>query len=174
MTARPDIELSYANGLNEGIFEDVVEDLKAGEVRVDLRGRASVGPYASLVWLIPTAVMLWMVKPYLQEFSRETGKVHAKGLHEGLSKLWRKVFGPKPEISYTLVGSSGKVKSEIFSAAVSLRASRNDGGTVILLFPSTASPEDFSAAVDRWIHLMQMHYGLEGNDPLTKTMRSVS
>src|SRR5665213_596315 len=125
----------------------------------------------------PKSATRWsvlVVRPYLQEFSRETGKVHAKGLHEGLSKLWRKVFGPKPEISYTLVGSSGKVKSEIFSAAVSLRASRNDGGTVILLFPSTASPEDFSAAVDRWIHLMQMHYGLEGNDPLTKTMRSVS
>jgi len=170
----PDLELSFANSIDARTFEAIVEDLGAGGAHVELRRRPPEGPYAFLEWLIPTAVILWMVKPYLQEFSKETGKLHAKGLHDGLSKLWNKVFGPKPEITYTIVASSGKVKQEVFSAAVSVKAMRNDRGDVILLFPLATSPEDFSLAVDRFMELMERHYALNGTDPLTKTMLLVS
>jgi hypothetical protein len=171
----PDLELSFANSFDAHIFEAIVEDLGAGGAHVELRCRPREGPYAFLEWLIPTAVILWMVKPYLQEFSKETGKLHAKGLHDGLSKLWSKVFGPKPEVTYIIVGSSGKVTTpEVFSAAVSVKAMRNDGGAVILLFPPATSSEDFSLAVDRFMELMEKHYALNGRDPLTKTMLLVS
>lgn len=115
-----------------------------------------------------------MFKPYLEEFSKETGKLHANGLHNGLSKLWSKVFGPKPEIAYTIIGTRGKVGPQVFSHAVSVKMMRNDGGDVILLFPSATSSEDFSLAVDRFIELMEKHYVLNGTDPLTQTMGLVN
>jgi hypothetical protein len=174
MTFRPHLELSFASGFEENTFKEIAEDLRIGSAEVALKRRPPEGPYAFLEWLIPTAAILWIIKPYLQEFSKETGKLHANGLHAGLSKLWSKVFGPKPEITYTIVGPRGDVGSKVFSRAVSVKMARNDGGEVILLFPSLTSPEDFSLAVDCFIDLMGKHYALEGHDPLTQTMELVS
>jgi hypothetical protein len=170
MDKMPDLELSFISNFDAHTFEAIAEDMGAGGAHIELTPRPPDGPYAFLEWLIPTAVILWMVKPYLQSFSKETGKLHAEGLHGGLSKLWSKIFGPKPEITYHIVGSSGKVKPEVFSAAVSVRAKRNDGGDVILLFPSGTSDKDFSLAVDRFMEMMKQHYTFNGIDPLTKTM----
>jgi len=166
----PDLELNFVSNFDAHIFESIAEDMGAGGAQVELTPRPPDGPYAFLEWLIPTAVILWMVKPYLQTFSKETGKLHAEGLHSGLSKLWDKVFGPKPEVTYHIVGSRGKVKPEVFSAALSVRAKRNDGGDAILLFPSKTSDEEFFLAVDRFMELMKQHYALNGADALTKAM----
>ena len=113
-----------------------------------------------------------MIKPYVEEFSKETGKAHANGLHNGLPKLWSKVFGPKPEVTYTILGTAGR--PEMFSHAFSVRTTRNDGGHVTLLFPPATSCGDFLVAVDRFIELMEKHYALNGTDPLTKAMGLVS
>jgi hypothetical protein len=174
MTAEPHLELNFANGFEEDRFKEVAEDLRAGGADVALRRRPPEGPWASLHWLIPTAVILLFAKPYLEGFFTETGKLHADGLHKALSKLWNKVFGPKPEITYTIVGSSGNGGSEVFSHAFSVRSTRNDGGEAILLIPSATSLEDFSLAVDRFVELMGKHYALSGADPLTRTMALVS
>jgi hypothetical protein len=175
MTAsKPDLLLSFANSLDDRVFGEIGDDLRAGGAQVVVTRRPPEGPYAFLEWLIPTAVILWMVKPYVQEFSKETGKLHAGALHNGLCKLWSKVFGPKPEITYSIVGTSGKVGSQVFSAAVSVKMTRNDGGDVILLFPSRTSDEDFSLAVERFIELMKKHYARSETDPLTQTMGLIS
>jgi hypothetical protein len=175
MTAsKPDLLLTFANGLDGRMFGEIGDELRAGGARVVVARRPPEGPYAFLEWLIPTAVVLWIVKPYVQEFSKETGKLHASALHNGLRKLWSKVFGPKPEISYSIVGTSGKVAPEVFSAAVSLKMTRNDGGDVVLLFPSQTSAEDFSMAVDRSIELMKRHYTHSETDPLTQAMGLIS
>jgi hypothetical protein len=174
MANLPDLELNFVNNFDARTFEAIAEDMGAGGAHVELTPRPPDGPYAFLEWLIPTALILWMVKPYLQTFSKETGKLHAQGLHSGLSKLWGKVFGPKPEVTYHIVGSKGKVKPEVFSAAVSVRAKRNDGGDVILLFRLGISNEDFSLAVYGFMELMKQHYSLNGPDGLTKTMLLVS
>ena len=163
------LELSFANGLEEDKFKDIAEDLREGGADVALRRRPPEGPWASLHWLIPTAVILLFAKPYLQGFFTETGKLHADGLHKALSKLWNRAFGPKPEITYTTVGPGGNAR-EVFSHAFSVRSTRNDGGAVILLTPSATSLEDFSLAVDRFIALMGKHYALSGADPLTRAM----
>jgi len=173
MTPKPHFELSFASGFEEDTFKSIAEDLRAGGAEVVLKRRPPEGPYAFLEWLIPAAVIL-VIKPYLEEFFKETGKLHADGLHKGLSKLWGKVFGPKPEITYTLVGPGGYVGSQVFSCAVSAMMTRNDGGEVILLFPTATSLEDFSLAVDLFIGLMKKHYALSGADPLTRTMALIS
>jgi hypothetical protein len=172
MTPEPHFELSFASGFGEDTFKGIAEDLRAGGAEVVTKRRPPEGPYAFLEWLIPTAVILLIA--YLKSFSEETGKLHAQALHKALPRLWSKVFGPKPEITYTIVGPRGNVGSQVFSHAVSVRMERIDGGEVILLFPSTTSLEDFSLAVDRFIELMRKHYTLGGTDPLTRTMALIS
>src|ERR1017187_6168424 len=139
MTTEPHLELSFANGFDEGKFREIAEDLRAGGAEVALRRRPPEGPWASLHWLIPTAVILWLTKSYLEEFLKESGKLHAGGLHKALSKLWDKVFGPKPEITYAIVDPKGNEESTVFSHAVSVKVTRNDGGEAILLIPSATS-----------------------------------
>ncbi len=165
--------LGLATGLDEKAFDDIVAPLRQGGANVDLVRRPPEGPYASFEWLIPTAVILLLLRPYLQAFSTETGKLHAKALHDGLSRLWGKVFGPKPDIAVTVIGTAGKVGPAVFSRTVSLKAVRNDGGQVTLLFPTSASVEDFVLAADQFIRLMETHYTLEGTDPLTGAMSLV-
>lgn len=141
--------------------------------RVDLKRLPPEGPYAFLEWLIPTAVILFMLKPYVEAFSTETGKLHADALHKGLSALWNKVFGPKPEVVATIVGTKGKAGPGVFSPVLSVKAKRNDGGDVTLLFPPSTSTEHFFAAADRFIKLMETHYALSGTDALTETMNLI-
>ena len=172
MTPESHIELSFASGFEEDTFKGIAEDLRAGGAEVVIKRRPAEGPHASLEWLIPTAVILLIA--YLKSFSEETGKLQAQALHKALPNLWSKVFGPKPEITYTIVGPRGNVGSQVFSHAVSVRMKRNDGGEVILLFPSTTSLEDFSLAVDRFIELMWKHRTLGGTDALTRTMALIS
>jgi len=95
------------------------------------------------------------------------------GLHKALSKLWNRAFGPKPEITYTIVGPGTNARSEVFSDDFSAKSTRNDGEEVILLFPSATSLEDLSLAVERFIELMGKHYALAGTDPLTRAMALV-
>jgi len=175
MTLEPQLELSLANGFEEDKFKEIAEDLRAGGIDVALRRRPPEGPWASLDWLIPTCRDP-LVRKALSTggFLTETGKLHADGLHKALSKLWGKVFGPKPEITYTIVGPGGNRGSGVFSHALSVRSARNDGGKAILLIPSATSLEDFSLAVDRFIELMGKHYALSGTDPLTRTMVLIS
>lgn len=170
MAPEPDLDLSFASGLEEQTLKEMTEHLREGGARVNLRRRPPAGPYASLEWLIPTAVVLWVMKPYVQAFSAETGKLHANALHKGLSTLWNKVFGPKPEIAPRIIGTKGKVGPEVFSHGVSVKATRNDGGGVTLLFPPSTSTEDFLLATDLFIGLMEIHYALNGTDPLTEAM----
>ncbi len=166
----PDFELSFASDFEARTFEDIAEGFGAGGAQVELKKRPPEGPYAFLEWLIPTAIILWVAKPYLTEFSKTLGKKHAEAVDAGIRRLWNKVFGPKPEVTYNIVSSSGKVKQSIVSAVVSLRALRNDEGEVILLFPKAITSEDFSLATDRFMQLMHKHYTLNGADSLTKTM----
>jgi hypothetical protein len=163
------IELNFSSDLDEGVFADIVEGLSAGGAKVAVKRRPPEGPYASLEWLIPTAVIV-LLGPYLAEFSKETGKLHANALHGGLAKLYRKVLGPEPEITCTIIGTPGKAGTKVFSAAVSVRMARNDGGQAVLLFPTVTSSEDFSLAVDLFTELMSEHYALNGADPLTRAM----
>src|SRR5690349_19725871 len=109
MASKPHLKLSFASRFDEHTFKEIAEDFEVGGAQVLFRRRSPGGPYAFLEWLIPTAVVLWMMKPYVEEFSKETGKLHASGLHHGLQKLWTKVFGPKPEVTSNIVGTKGKV-----------------------------------------------------------------
>ena len=79
MTSKPHLELSIASGFEGEAFKEIAEDLRAGGAQVAVNRRPPEGPYVFLEWLIPTAVILWMFKPYLEEFSKETGKLHANG-----------------------------------------------------------------------------------------------
>lgn len=122
---------------------------------------------------MPTAVILVLLRPYLQAFSSETGKLHANALHNGLSRLWNETFGPNPDIAVTIVGTAGKVGRVVFPPAVSLKAARSDGGEVTLLFPVQAPIEDSVLAADLFIRLMETHHALEGTDPLTGAMSPI-
>src|SRR5260370_29101934 len=107
MTPKPHFEFSFASGFEEDTFTGIAEDLRAGGAEVVKKRRPPEGPYAFLELLIPTAVILLIA--YLKSFSEETGKLHAQALLEALPKLWGKVFGPKPEITYTIIGPRGNV-----------------------------------------------------------------
>ena len=46
--------------------------------------------YASAEWFIPTAIVLYISKPYFESFLREMGKDHYQLLKKGIKHLWSK------------------------------------------------------------------------------------
>jgi hypothetical protein len=68
MASEPDLELSFASSLDEQTFTETAGSLRESGARVDLRRRSPEGPYAFLELLIPTAVILFVLKPYVQAF----------------------------------------------------------------------------------------------------------
>lgn len=173
MQGNLDLELTIGGSLQESQFSEIAADFQADGIRAGVTRRKPEGPYMAFDLLIPTLIILWIAKPYFNEFLKETGKLHAAALHKGLSKLWTKVFGPKPEVTYSIVDSKGKARPSDFSSAVSVKAQRKDGGEITLLFPAKTSSEDFSAGVDKFLELLNKHHSDQGVDSLTNAMQSV-
>jgi hypothetical protein len=173
MTADLDLELSIAGSLQESQFSGILGDFQQDGTRARVTHRELEGPYMAFELLIPTLVILWIAKPYLNEFLKETGKLHANALHNGLSKLWSKVFGPKPEVTYSIINSRGETRPSQFSSAVSVKAQRKDGGEITLLFPAKTSSADFSAGVDKFMELLAKHHAAQDADTLSRAMQAV-
>jgi len=88
--------------------------------------RPNPGPYATLEWLIPTAVFVYIGKSYFDGFLKEAGKDHYLLLKKGIKALTSKYIGPSAA-SVTLFFSKGKAASQtpkysmIFSVVAELR-----------------------------------------------------
>jgi hypothetical protein len=173
MTGNLDLELSIGGSLEESQFSDVLADFQHDGTRASVTHRELEGPYMAFELLIPTLVILWIAKPYFNEFFKQTGKLHADALHNGLSKLWSKVFGPKPEVTYSIINSRGETRPSHISSAVSVKARRKDGGEITLVFPANTSSDDFSTGVDKFMELLANHHSVQDGDPLTKAMQAV-
>lgn len=145
------LAISYRYPADEADFTELRELLAAGRQSIAIERRDQDGPQAGLEWLIPTAVILFIGKAYLDGFVKEIGKEHYILLKQGLKTLYARLVGPTaPEI--TIVSTAGKITGgNQYSMLFSLLAEAPDGLCFKLLIRSRASEAEYESTVNAFI-----------------------
>jgi hypothetical protein len=157
----PALALSYQSPAQEADFEEALELLRSGGQEVETEEREPSGPFAGLEWLIPTAVIFFIGKAYVDGFVKEIGKDHYNLLKGALKTLWSRMVGPDSP-ALTVIGTAGKARAaNEYSLFFSLLAEAPDGIRFKLLIKSHATQEEYQATIDAFIDFIDAFYKRE-------------
>lgn len=102
MRNRPDILVSIASGVpDEVVSEFLEESAVAGFSHVFDRREPEI--FAAVEWLLPTAVMLFLGRKFIDTFAVEAAKDAYPIVKSALSRLIRRTCGPYRDIKSTSV-----------------------------------------------------------------------
>ncbi len=150
----PQIGLSYWRGaIPDEVAADFASAVSSAGLRVDVRSQEP--PIrAGIEWLLPTAVVVYLVRPYLDGFLGEMGKDHYALLKRLVAALGQRLLHhADPEV--VMVTTSGAVSTgDVYSLAFSVVARIGEHRRVKLLVPKAASESDIAAAIDAFFALL--------------------
>lgn len=163
----PTICIQALAPLSEQDFSDVLAHLADKGVNCAFEQRKPT-PYASLDWLIPTGIVLFITRSYFDGIFKEIGKDHYQWLKSAASSLYKKVLGDNPEFHFS-IASAGKLKTPShFSGSLSFFYSNDCGHRVKLLFPLDVTTEDYELSCVEFMKLVATHEAKHSDDPLGK------
>lgn len=148
------------------ITPDVVtgfeEDIYSPGLKVLVEPVPMMGVRAALEWLMPTAIVAYIAKPYFESFLSEMGKDHYALAKKALAKLRARImerFGDR----LSVFASKGKVGADTnkFSPVFSLEAQTQFGFRVKLLIQTELEAEKFDRALDTFFRFMAEVNGVE-------------
>ena len=68
--------ISYIDSFSPESIERFKSEVDVPGLSVSIEARPEPGPFATLEWLAPTAVIAYIAKPYFETFLKEMGKDH--------------------------------------------------------------------------------------------------
>ena len=156
------IGFSYQEGLPEQIVRDFEDDVGGNGVTVRSESRPA-GHYASIEWMVPTAIVVYVLRPYFEALLSEAGKDHYAVLKRALFRLFAKIYGKKPE-------SRPSSRSLVFS----IRSVVRDGRSITFLFPEGVSHETYQQIVEELWDLLTEHRAEGDTDRLSELIAGSS
>lgn len=163
----PAIGIQALAPLSEQDFSDVLAHLNEKSVSYIFEQRQPTA-YASLDWLIPTGIVLFITHSYFDGIFKEVGKDHYQWFKTAFSSLYKKAFGDSPKVELS-VASAGKPKAPShFSGTLSFLYANDCGYRVKLLFPLDVTADDYALSCEEFMKLITAHEERIANDPLGK------
>jgi hypothetical protein len=157
------IGLAYQDPI---IQPDVVarfeEDIRAPRLLVRVEPVPMMGARAALEWLMPTAIVAYIARPYFESFLGEMGKDHYAMTKKAFVNLRARIsekFGDRLRI----FASKGKLDPDVhrFSPVFSIEAQTPFDYRIKFLIQTDMESGEFSAALDAFLRLMGQIYGNE-------------
>lgn len=158
----PHISIVHSEELDTAPFEELRALLRCEGLDVKLQSAPKAGPFASLEWLIPTAVVLFIAKAYFEAFLAEAGKDHYEILKRGAKSLATRFTGEQAPIA-KLVASKGKVQNSAmkYSLVCSVVAELEGSISVKLLLQTDFTPEHTGQALDCFFEFVRTFHSGE-------------
>lgn len=141
----------------EGTPEDAVGDFVASVGHSNLGVRVSPQKpevRASIEWLAPTAVVVYLTKGYFDGFLNEMGKDHYAILKRAIVALGRRILDPSAPPAVLISAGGRRSTGRRFSIAYSVVAQIGDGRTIKLLVPKGMAMSGFAEAVEAFTQLL--------------------
>lgn len=151
MDTPPHIRFMHDETLPREFLADFEESVRADGLEIQFHAFQFGTAYAAIEWLMPTAIVAYIAKPYFDSFLKEMGKDHYNLLKEGLKKLYSKVAGPRaPEVK--IVATAGKVtKEQPYSLFFSIVAEVADGIIFKLLIQHPISQKEYETLISKFL-----------------------
>lgn len=152
------IGLLREDKISEAFFQDFVDTIRAPGLIFEDRVRPSGVPFAAIEWLMPTALLAYVARPYFESFLTEMGKVHYELLKKGLNKLYARVAGPDaPDVR--IISKKGKTaKEQPYSLFFSVVAEVPNGVRLKLLIPKPIEAAEYEIAISKFLDVVQSTY----------------
>ena len=169
----PHIALFHTRSIPSEAFAEFLQVVSTEGLSLQVEARDDDGPQAALEWLIPTAFIAYIAKPYFDGFLKEAGKDHYALLKVGLKSLYGKLVGPgAPQL--TLVSSKGKLKSEQpYSLVYSIVAEAGADLRFKLLLERSATRVEYEEVISSFLAFLDAyHAGALGSTTLDKLKRT--
>ncbi|NOQ75376.1 MAG: hypothetical protein GQ574_25420 [Crocinitomix sp.] len=124
---------------------------------VDCR-KKGIEMYAALEWAIPTAVVVYILKPYFDSFLKEAGKDHYKWLTQKMKNLLKKSRKIEATLVHSDLSPKKNTEGNNQSNTISLRVQIKEGRFVKLLFDKNMTVEEWESAIDQLLEFVIDNY----------------
>lgn len=153
---RPHLLLSYEESVPEDVLRSFIDEASDDRLDLQVERREAAGPQAGIEWLLPTAVVLYVTKPYFDGFLQEAGKEHYHALKRGVASLWATFFGKDRKVRAVVLASSpAKVSQEPrYSWTLSLMAEVGERRAFKLLLSDAATREELELSVGKFLEFL--------------------
>jgi len=131
------------------------------------------GVHASLDWFIPSALGVYIMKPYFEAFLKEAGKDHYLALKTAITeKVVPKLLNKDAPHKIKRITTDGKFKESYFSGSFSISSSidyYDDREVEIkLLFPENSDNDYCGKAIDKFSSFISKYNDQELGDLIQK------
>ncbi len=169
----PHLVLLHADNYPADYVADFTNTVRADGLELSVQSRPSGMVFAAIEWLMPTAIVAYLAKPYFESFLKEMGKDHYGLVKEGLKKIYARVAGPKaPEVS--LVSTAGKVKKEQpYSLFFSVIFEGPDGSRFKLLIPRPVTEIEYGLAINAFLDFADRLHSKELDEQFAMALKAI-
>ena len=91
----PHLVVIHTDTIPSDFIADFTDAVRADRLELLVQARPSGVPFAAIEWLMPTAIVAYIAKPYFESFLKEMGKDHYEFVKNGLKKIYARVAGAK-------------------------------------------------------------------------------
>lgn len=141
-------------------FDDLKVSLNDLGYDVEISEHSSSGPYASLDWLIPTGIGLFIAKPYFEAILTKAAEDHYLLLKESFKRyLYPKSINPEKN-EFKLVVNGGVEKETFFTLHFSIYtiiSGANGDLSLKLMFPKGCSAEYFNESIEKYSNFLSAY-----------------
>jgi hypothetical protein len=154
----PQIAVSHTTSIPEEVFAEFRKLVATENLDFQIKSREEGAMFATIEWLIPTAVIIYIGKSYFDSFLKEMGKDHYVLLKAGLKTLRDKFLGPTaPEI--TIISTEGKsFSNQPYSLLYSIMAEANSGVNFKLLLQRDVTAEEYEEIIASFLAFLLAYH----------------
>lgn len=155
MNTHPHLVLLHEDSIPREFFAEFEHTIATDGLEIQVKSRPTGTVFAGIEWLMPTAIVAYIAKPYFESFLKEMGKDHYDLLKRGLKKLYSRVAGPKtPKV--TLVSTAGKTaKEQPYSFYFSVVTEVTDKVRFKLLVPQPITELEYETLISAYLYFVE-------------------
>jgi len=147
MRERPDIFVSIAADIPDEVVSDFLEEAAASGFNQVLE-RREPEVFAAIEWLLPTAVMLFLGRKFIDTFAEEAAKDAYPIVKAALLRLIRRTSGPNRAIKTTYISSPPEKAPAGPATVLTVLIIAADGRRAHFRFPPDLPDSLHSAALE--------------------------
>lgn len=145
----PQLGISHIEAIPTATFDAFVEEMSPSGVAIEIRTHGGV--YAGIELLLPTAIMLFVGRAYLDGFFSKAGEEHYELFRKAVKRLYHRADG----FRFGRIGTQGKVSgNQTYSRGFSIMAGIADKLTFKLLLQPNLSEAQAEIALSAFFGLI--------------------
>jgi len=155
----PNIGLLYVDKIDDSFFHDFISTIDRDDLGLLVEARSESAPFACAEWFLPTAIAVFLGKPYFESFLKEMGKDHYTLLKNALSGLCVKTVSNRRFEPVILTSSPKKTnKNNPYTLSFSIMADTGDGYNFKLMLPKLNDGFNYQKATDKFLDFVAEYH----------------